>query len=279
MDKDKPMKNTLLAIMVLGTALAQNALADPPPVMQYRGDPVAALDFIASATNHWGGDAASARAVFEGVYGVLRFPLADCDQSAMKDLFCFWADAPIPTVANQEGTNLWLEVKCDGLRALLGSQAVCNDTNCWMAAARVHGLLVEIDRPQWYKFLDLDESLIEERADGTVVINAPAEKRAALGGRPWMTIGTNGVTYVNAPLGSDLEPLGNEAARAIKAKLDSCKQDVRSAFEVFAASGAFAAMDAPTRNALVSNIVETAGLCPADAQSLGLTNVEMPSEE
>ena len=157
---------------------------------------------------------------------------------------------------------------------------------CTPVGARGLHLVVIFEGPvgdpvgvQWYKFLDLDESLIEERADGTVVINAPADKRAALGGRPWMTIGTNGVTYVNAPHGSDLEPLGNEAARAIKAKLDSCKQDVRSAFEVFAASGAFAAMDAPTRNALVSNIVETAGLCPADAQSLGLTNVEMPSEE
>lgn len=273
MDKDKPMKREILTIAVTATCLSNVAIGQPPAIMQYSGNPAAALDFISTATNHWGVDASSAKSVFEGAYGVLRFALADYDQSTMSGLFRIWAEAPIPQSADRDGTNVWLGVKCDGIRALIGSRIVCNDTNCWMSAAAVHGQIVEMDRHKWYELIGLDDSLIEERPDGTVVINAPVEKRAALEGRPWMTIGTNGIVHVNAPPGAGLEPDGNEAARQFKANVGRCKQDVAYALEVFASSEIFVGMDFAKRNAIVSNLVETARLTPAEASSLGLTNV------
>ena len=122
-------------MMVMVISLAQIAHGQPSPIMQHSGNPAAALDYISTATNYWGVDASSAKSVFEGVYGVLRFALADYDQSAMSGLFRAWAEAPIPLSADRDGTNVWLGVKCDGIRALVGSRAVCNDTNCWMSAA------------------------------------------------------------------------------------------------------------------------------------------------
>jgi len=231
------------------------------------------LSFISTATNHWGVDASSAKSVFEGVYGVLRFALADYDQSAMSWLFRIWTEAPIPQSADRDGTNVWLGIKCDGIRALIGSRVVCNDTNCWMSAAAVHGQIAEMDRHKWYEFIGLDASLIEEQSDGTVIINAPIEKRAALGGRPWMTIGTNGIAYVNAPPNAGLEPDDNDAARQFKENIGHCKQDVAHALGVFASSDTFGGMDFATRNVMVSNMVETARLTTAEAAALGLTNV------
>jgi len=241
--------------------------------MQYSGNPAATLAFISTATNHWGVDASSAKSVFEGTYGVLRFALADYDQSAMSGLFRIWINAPIPPSSDRDGTNVWLGVKCDGIRALIGSRAVCNDTNCWMSAAALHGQIVEMDRHEWYEFIGLDATLIEERSDGTVIINAPLEKRAALGGRPWMTIGTNGIAYVNSPPGAGLDPDGNDAARQFKGNLGHCKQDAAYALGVFASSETFVGMDFATRNAIVSNMVEAARLTPVEAAALGLTNV------
>ncbi len=258
---------------VFALALAPSVFAKLAPIAQYSDNPEAALAFIATATNHWGNDAASAKSVFEGVYGALRFALADCDQNAMCTLFRVWADEQIPPTADRDGTNLWIDVKCYGIRALIGSRAVCNDTNCWMAAAREHGRISLIDRHKWYEFLGVDNSLIEEQADGTVVINAPVEKRAALRGRPWMTIGTNGVTYVNAPPGAGLEPDCNESAREFKNGIWRSKHHVGHALGVFASSDTFVGMDAMTRNAIVSNIVIAALLTPTEAAAIGLTNV------
>lgn len=272
MEKGEPMKREILTMVATATSLAQIALGQPPPIMQYSGNSAAALEFISTATNHWGVDASGARSVFEGAYGVLRFALADYDQSALCGLFRVWAEAPIPPSADRDGTNVWLGVKCDGIRALAGSRAVCNDTNCWMSAAAVHGQIVAMDRHKWYEFIGLDASLIEEQTNGTVVINAPIEKRAALEGRPWMTIDTNGIVFVNAPPGAGLEPDGNEPARKFKASLGHCRQDVGHVLGVFASSETFVGMDFVARNTIVSNLVETARLTPSEAAALGLTN-------
>lgn len=263
----------IIPIALMATIVVRVAFGHQPPIMQYSGKPAAALDFIATATNHWGVDASSASGVLEGVYGVLRFAIADCDQSAMCGLFRAWTESQIPMSADRNGTNTWLGVKCDGVRELIGSRAVCNDTNCWMAAASLHGQVVELDRPKWYEMLGLDAALIDERPDGSVVISAPVEKRAALGGRPWMTIGTNGVAYVNAPPGAGLEPHANEAAREFKARLGRFKNDVKRAFEEFALSETFTGMEAVARNTIVSNLVEAARFTPDEASALGLTNV------
>ena len=273
MEKNKPMKREMLTMVTMAISLAQIALGQPSPIMQYSGNSAAALEFISTATNHWGVDASSAKSVFEGAYGVLRFAIADYDQSAMSGFFRVWAEAPIPLSADRDGTNVWLGVKCDGIRALVGSRVVCNDTNCWMSAAAVYGQIVEMDRHKWYEFMGLDASLIEERTNGTVVINAPIEKRAALEGRPWMTIDTNGIVFVNAPPGAGLESDCTESARQFKANLGHFKQDVEYVLGVFASSETYVGMDFVTRNAIVSNIVETARLTPAEAAALGLTNV------
>jgi hypothetical protein len=103
MDKDTLMKREILTIVATAASIVQIALGQPPPIMQYSGDPAAALSFISTATNHWGVDASSAKSVFEGVYGVLRFALADYDQSAMSGLFCIWTEAPIPQSADRGG--------------------------------------------------------------------------------------------------------------------------------------------------------------------------------
>ena len=272
MDKDNSMKNKILAISV--AALAQAACADRSPIMQYSGDSAAALEFITTATNYWGSDAASAEGVFRGVYGVLRYAIADCDQSELASFFCTWAELAIPPAADRTGTNTWLRVKCVGLNALAGSRAVLNDTNCWLAAAREYGRIADIDRFKWYELLDIDRSLIDERDDGTVAIDAPAEKRAALGGKPWMTIGTNGITYVNAPYGAGLDPDGNDAARDVKAQLDRRRHDLRHIIGEFVSSDRFAEMDAPTRSAIVSNIVESAHFTAEESMEIGLAHID-----
>ncbi len=273
MDKDEPMNIKVFLTIAMIESLPTFAMPRQSQIMQFEGDSAGALAFISAVTNHWGVDATSAMDAFEGVYEVLRFPLADCEQSPVCDLFCIWMDEQIPLASDMNGTNSWLRVKCAGMRALTGSRAVCNDTNCWMAAAREYRRISILDEAKWYRLLDLDDSLIDERVDGTVVICAPPEKRAVLEDRAWITIGTNGVTYVNAPAGAELEADGCAAARDYKAALTRCRNDVRHVLGVFASSDMLADLSPQSRNAMVSNIVETARLTQEEACALGWTNV------
>ncbi len=260
---------------VARTGRTPNVTIDPHPAsitaMEY-------VDWISSVTNQWGVNADNILAVLNTSYGRLRYSLQDQDQTSICKAFCSLMDAEIPVCADLDGTNLWLEVKRRSVVELIGSQAVCVDVNCWLAAAAEHGRLVELDQHQWYEFIGVDASLIEELGDGLVVINAPEEKRAALGGRPWMRIENGVLNYLYAPPNAGLEPVNNLKAINLKAELAQGKQAIRRAFSEFTATETFAAMDAMARSALVSNLVEVARFTPTEAVAIGLTNIVEQTE-
>ncbi len=161
--------------------------------------------------------------------------------------------ADVPANSDWISTNKWLEVKRNAIVDMSFNPAVRDSTNCWMAVAREHGNIRArlIAEAGWDSLLGLDE----------------CEREA----------GSNGVEVISVP-GLFSERWAQREKEVRQMKQDQSNREyyaagIRLALKEFARSERIACLPPQSRNAMVSNIVETARLTQEEACALGWTNV------
>ena len=96
--------------MIEATNVAQNAF----------------LEAISIGSNDWSNQ-----------YALARRKLAD---QALSDWFCELSESSATNIADYAERTSWIHAKAVAMRELSSDFAVRNDTNCWFAVARNHGL-------------------------------------------------------------------------------------------------------------------------------------------
>ena len=181
-------------------------------------------------------------------YALARRKLAD---QALSDWFCELSESSATNLADYAERTSWIHAKAVAMRELSSDFAVRNDTNCWFAVARNHGLT----RSRIHTDAQLDEM------------------RGAIS----RSVGNDGVSIIVIP---DL--FSEESARrhAQVEELERIEEldreylsDIMPIFSLIAHSETFSSFESDERNAVVSNIVATARLTPVEASALGMTNI------
>ena len=172
------------------------------------------------------------------------------DQS-LRDWYCTMSMASVTNVVEYSEMDSWLQAKAIAIRSIGVDAAVRGDTNCWFAVAREHGRL----RSGLHTDAELD----------------------AMRGAVSRQVDTNGIVTVFVPdISSDdirrRHVLVNDLAQREELYSDFLS-DVGCVFVAFASSDTFRNLSPSGRNAIISNLVETARFTPDEASALGLTNV------
>ena len=170
-----------------------------------------------------------------------------------EDWYVNLVSSVMPTTVDRQGTNKWLCVKEGNLCRFSWNAVVGNSTNCWMAAAREHGRIVAGRRTKhdWDVLQGVDQCEREFMADGTEIVYVP-------------------------DLFSPEEQQRSAMVRKMKQEeswYEHVASHIKSAFFHFTDSQTFKSLPPAERNAIVSNLVETARFTPDEAARLGLTNV------
>ena len=151
-------------------------------------------------------------------------------------------------------TNIWLRAKTYAVLELGGSSEIKNGTNCWFAADREYAWLNRLDRQEWYQLSGVEHIVEEAFTDGVVVVSSPFRM---------------GDTSAACRAYGQRNRDARELKRGLSLAKHAICKDLRSAV----ASPVFASLNTLAQNSIVSNLVETARLTPAEAAALGLTNV------
>jgi hypothetical protein len=195
------------------------------------------LDGIADGSSDWLGRYASAR--------------VRINDQTLRGWFCTMAEASVTNVAEYSERSSWLHAKTMAICNIGIDNVVRGDTNCWFAVAREHGRIrigIHSDAE-----LDAMRGAISRQVDG------------------------NGVAIISVPDISSEESHRRHVEVNALAQMEGLDKDflsgINGVFAAFATSDTLNAFPVVQRNAIVSNLVETARLTPAEASSLGLTNV------
>lgn len=182
-----------------------------------------------------------------------QYALARCNipDQALRSWFCQIAESSATNFAVYAERCSWMHAKAVAMRELSADFAVRNDTNCWVAAARNHG----ITRSGIHTDAQLDEM------------------RGAIS----RSVGNDGVSIIV------VQDLFSEESARRHAYVDELARmeeldreylsDIKQAFSMFANSETLNGFERDMRNAVVSNIVTVACFTSEEASLLGLTNV------
>ena len=195
------------------------------------------LDAIEDGCSDWTNQYASAR--------------QNIGDQNLREWFCELMGSSVTGCVAYAERSSWLHAKALAVGEFAPDPAVRGDTNCWLAAARDHGML----RSSIHTDAQLDEM------------------RGAIS----RSVGNDGVAIIAVP------DLFSEDSFSRHAQVDELSRmedlykeylsSMRQSFPAFVASETFTSMTASEHNAVVSNIVAAACFSPEEATSLGLTNI------
>jgi len=182
-----------------------------------------------------------------------QYALARCNipDQALRSWFCQIAESSVTNIAVYAERCSWMHAKAVALREFSADFAVRNDTNCWFAAARNHG----ITRSRIHTEAQLDE----------------------LRGAISRSVGNDGVSIIVVPNLFSEESVRQHACVDELARIEELDReylsDIKQTFSMFANSETLNGFGRDARNAVVSNIVTVACFTSEEASQLGLTNV------
>ena len=244
-------RNTLMT--VFGLALTLRAVAEISVVEAFSalhgmiGDTNVAqsafLDAISDGSSDW-----------TNQYALVRCNIPD---QVLRTWFCQIAESSVTNFTVYAERCSWMHAKAVAMHELSADIAVRNDTNCWFAAARNHG----ITRSGIHTDAQLDEM------------------RGAIS----RSVGSDGVSIIVVPDLFSEECIRRFAYVDELAHMEELDReylsDIKPAFIIFANSETLSGFERDARNAVVSNIVAMACFTSEEASLLGLTNaVESISE-
>ncbi len=186
-------------------------------------------------------------------YDLYRAERSNMSDAALSNWFTNLVTAVVPGNLDSSGTNRWLVTKQYAIADMATDAAIRNSSNCWFVTAREHGLIRDGLKSErdWDVLLGVDKCEKEVMPDGVVIVSVPG-------------------------LFGDQQSQREAMVRQMKME-QSWNEDVaagmRRALEIFAKSDSFFCLSQEQHNSIVSNLVETARLTPAEAATLGLTNV------
>jgi len=192
--------------------------------------------------------------LIDDVYGWVNYYVAGRDGVLPQELNAWYLSltaATVPDGIDREGTNRWLLIKGDAVGFVSANSAVRDDTNCWFAVAREVGRIRAGFRNEhdWEVLEGIDQCEREVMPGGVVLISI-----------------TNYNEYVVRS--RIVSIMKNDQTR-----LENHAQDMVHAFEDFNRSQTFKNLSLPERNAIVSNLVETARMSELEMSALGFTNI------
>ena len=161
--------------------------------------------------------------------------------------------AEVPAGDSRDDTNMWQYVKGDAVSFVSGNGAISGDTNCWFAVAREAGRIRAGFRTEhdWEVLEGIDQCEREVMPDGVVFL-----------------------TVTNSTMDEHMERYD----MVFKMRQDQSGKEYLArrmvrAFEDFNRSQTFKNLSLPERNAIVSNLVETARMSELEVSALGFTNI------
>ena len=159
--------------------------------------------------------------------------------------------ATVPDGVNKDHTNRWQHIKSEAVSSVSANSAVREDTNCWFAVAREVGRIRAGFRNEhdWEVLEGIDQCEREVMPGGVVLISITNYNEYVVRSR------------IVSTMKNDQTSLENRA------------QDMVHAFYRFNRSQTFKNLSLPERNAIVSNLVETARMSELEVSALGFTNI------
>ena len=190
----------------------------------------------------------------DDVYSWENYYIAGRDGVPPQELNAWYLSlvtATVPDGVDREGTNDWQFIKGEAVSFVSANSAVRDDTNCWFAVAREAGRIRAGFRNEhdWEVLEGIDQCEREVMPGGVVLISI-----------------TNYNEYVARS--RIVSVMRND-----QVELDGAVNKMVRAFRNFERSQTFKNLSLPERNAIVSNLVETARMSELEVSALGFTNI------
>ena len=166
--------------------------------------------------------------------------------------------ALVPDGICRDDTNMWTLVKGDVASFASGDSAVRDDTNCWFAVAQEVGRIRAGFRTEqdWEALERIGQCEREVMPDGVVLVSI-----------------TNSISEYMAYRRKVF------AMKEDQSRLERLAHNMVRAFKYFECSQTFKNLSLPERNAIVSNLVETARMSELEVSALGFTNIDEQTGE